>query len=201
MNPILTKILLERYPEIFVNYGGDMTKTCMAWGFEIGNGWFDIMDKCCANIQNNYENAKRQYEYRLKEYNKSDEEIAEQVEKFGEHMKRPEKPPEEPTQLVAEQVKEKYGTLRFYSYGGCDKDDGAIDMAESMSSRICDICGNPGKVNDGGWMSCRCERCQGIIDAHHEPNTMALMFEKIEQEVVERILKMDEKHKEWLKFE
>ena len=207
MDKRLTKILLERYPEIFRDHGGDMMKTCMHWGFEIDSGWFDILDVCCSEIQNNYENAVRNYEWKLERYNKSDEEITKDIETVGEdspivkQLQRPEKPEKPYCQLVATQVKEKYGTLRFYSMGGCDADDGAISVAELMSGRICQTCGRPAQLSGGGWIACRCKRCQGIIDEKHEPNNMALMFEKIEEELVQRILEMDEVHKEWMKFE
>lgn len=47
-------------------------------------------------------------------------------------------------QVVATQVKEKFGTLRFYYTGGNRYVDGLVDMAEGMSAKICDVCGSPG---------------------------------------------------------
>ena len=57
MNEQLSNKLLERYPLIFKDYGGDPMKTCMAFGIECGSGWFWIIDALCANIVNSYENA------------------------------------------------------------------------------------------------------------------------------------------------
>ena len=37
--------LVEKYPAMFVNYHGDERDTCMAFGFECGDGWYDILDK------------------------------------------------------------------------------------------------------------------------------------------------------------
>ena len=55
-------------------------------------------------------------------------------------------------QIVAVQVKEKFGTLRFYYQGGNDYMRGAVAFAESMSSRICEITGEPGSLHkSGGW--------------------------------------------------
>ena len=35
---------------------------------------------------------------------------------------------------------------------------GAIyDFAESMSSRICELCGKPGKTNQWGWLTTACK--------------------------------------------
>jgi len=59
-------------------------------------------------------------------------------------------------QVVFEQVKEKYGTLRIYARGGNDYTNGIIDMAERMSRHTCEICGSPGYTNDRGWIRTLC---------------------------------------------
>jgi len=43
--------LVRKYPGLFVDYGGDMTKTCMAWGCSHGDGWYDILDVMCSNLE------------------------------------------------------------------------------------------------------------------------------------------------------
>ncbi|MBN8744529.1 MAG: hypothetical protein J0I24_09500 [Thiomonas arsenitoxydans] len=60
-------------------------------------------------------------------------------------------------QVVARQVKEKFGTLRFYSREANETQRGMIYMAEAMSARICDQCGRPGRtlVHKHGHMT-RC---------------------------------------------
>lgn len=61
------------------------------------------------------------------------------------------------------QVKEKFGTLRFYYRGGNDYACGLVDMAVAMSERICETCGAPGKLEhyDGvGWAT-RCAKYAG----------------------------------------
>ena len=55
------------------------------------------------------------------------------------------------------QVKEKFGTLRFYYTGGDDVIDGMVRMAESMSGVTCEECGGPGKRVGGGWVTTLCE--------------------------------------------
>ena len=60
-------------------------------------------------------------------------------------------------QVVVDQVKEKYGTLRFYTTGGDDLTRGMIWFAESMSGKICETCGHPGKVRTGGWFRALCD--------------------------------------------
>jgi hypothetical protein len=49
-------------------------------------------------------------------------------------------------QVEARQVKEKFGTLRFHCSGANERQRGMIDMAVSMSGRICEECGAPGKI-------------------------------------------------------
>lgn len=61
------------------------------------------------------------------------------------------------SQVVAEQVKEKYGTLRFYVRGGDNYTDGMITLAESMSEKICELCGDPGQIRNYSWVSTLCE--------------------------------------------
>lgn len=50
-------------------------------------------------------------------------------------------------QVVASQVKEKWGELCFYPRGAAsEKQWGMIEMAEAMSARICEQCGKPGRM-------------------------------------------------------
>jgi len=60
-------------------------------------------------------------------------------------------------QVVATQVKEKFGTLRFYYDGGDDVIDGMVRMAESWSAVACEECGTPGTQNSRGWIKTLCE--------------------------------------------
>lgn len=59
-------------------------------------------------------------------------------------------------QVVADQVKEKFGTLRFYYSGGDDYVRGIVSMAEAMSANTCETCGAPGKQRTGGWIKTLC---------------------------------------------
>jgi len=73
-------------------------------------------------------------------------------------------PPVDPNrQVVALQVKEKFGTLRFYYSGGDDYIRGVVSMAESMSARTCEACGSTDKTvkaNPGNWVAIRCDKCR-----------------------------------------
>jgi len=57
------------------------------------------------------------------------------------------------------QVKEKYGGLRFYVAGCSDELHDAIDSAEALSYKICELCGNPGTLMGHGWLKTRCDKC------------------------------------------
>ena len=62
-----------------------------------------------------------------------------------------------PEQVVyISQIKEKFGTLRFYGHGGDDKIRAMIEFAESFSSKICEQCGSPGKTKGRGWYYTAC---------------------------------------------
>ena len=60
-------------------------------------------------------------------------------------------------QVEVTQVKEKFGELRFYYMGGDEYIDGAVVLAMNLSTHICDICGNPGKLMGKGWMRTVCD--------------------------------------------
>jgi hypothetical protein len=60
-------------------------------------------------------------------------------------------------QVVVTQVKEKFGTLRFYYNGGDDIIDGMVRMAEGMSGCTCEECGKPGGRRSGGWIVTLCD--------------------------------------------
>lgn len=70
-------------------------------------------------------------------------------------------------QVVASQVKEKFGTLRFYTRASTDVQDAMIDVAEEVSARTCDVCGCPGQLVRDGWLRTRCEKecCKDPSDA------------------------------------
>ena len=172
MRDELDSLLCSKYPKMFVNRHKSMQETCMCWGFSCGDGWFNIIDQLCSNIQHYIDwaegNYKRDTEYnsavtqakngniaKLAEYFKdmymSDERIDEAINGPLRTVKEP------PTQVVVDQVKEKFGTLRFYYTGGNDQIRGMVSMAESMSGVTCEECGAPGTTVGRGWIRTLCE--------------------------------------------
>lgn len=65
------------------------------------------------------------------------------------------------------QCKEKFGSLRFYIEGGDDYTQGLIAFAEIMSSKICEQCGEPGKLRRDGWLRTLCDPCHQKRTADH----------------------------------
>ena len=133
MNQKLDNYLVQKYPKIFIDRYENMTKTAMCWGFEHGDGWFWLLDQLCGSIQNYIDSNNK--------YRSEDKQIS---------------------QVVATQVKEKFGTLNFYYSGGDEYIDGMVYLAESMSYKICETCGSTENVNQtkGGWIITICEKCQ-----------------------------------------
>ena len=152
MSPELDEKLCKTYPKIFKDRHGDRMQTCMYYGFSCDDGWFNIINSLCAVLQNHVENER----YRHKEL--SDEEFD---EKF---------------QIVAAQVKEKFGGLRFYIDNHSDFARGAISAAESMSLVTCECCGNPGKSNGDGWIRTRCSPCSDKEKVQREEMKQKKLF-------------------------
>lgn len=62
-------------------------------------------------------------------------------------------------EVYAVQVKEKFGTLRFYLNQSTPFIDGAISLAESISGSICEGCGLPGQCRATSWVKTECDSC------------------------------------------
>jgi len=116
----LDKQLCAKYPKLFRDRNAPINETCMYWGgFECGDGWYNIINQLCGNIQNHID---------------------------WKHI----------PQVVVTQVKEKFGTLRFYYSSGDDVIDGMVRMAEAMSAVTCEECGSPGEQRSDGWVRTLC---------------------------------------------
>ena len=110
MNPDLTQKLLDKYPKLFSNQ--------QFWGFECGDGWYDILDNLCGAIKEHT-------------YDGDD--------------------------LYVDQIKEKFGRLRFYLSKEDDVIHGMVMLAEYMSGHTCEMCGAPGKTRDVSWFVTLCD--------------------------------------------
>lgn len=157
MSPDKEAAIFARYPEIFRDRTKPMTESCMHWGLETGDGWENIIVGLCEAIDHPWEGGAN---------TKEDGSDAGLSYKFP--------------QVVATQVKSKYGTLRFYydlEYSPEFEEqaklfpktaaalrhhflsyiDGAIGMAEAMSAITCEETGRPGELCvRGGWYKTLC---------------------------------------------
>lgn len=69
-------------------------------------------------------------------------------------------PIEERKKYKAFQVKEKYGSLRFYMTEYTPEMDDRIHVAELRSLRICERCGEKGNlVESNNWYKVLCKKC------------------------------------------
>jgi len=69
--------------------------------------------------------------------------------------------PDMQKEFRAAQVKEKFGTLRFYMSSSTGKIGKLISAAESKSARTCENCGKGGKlcITKEGWYKILCTKC------------------------------------------
>lgn len=61
-------------------------------------------------------------------------------------------------QVTVNQIKEKFGGLRFYYSGGDDEISGMVSMAEAWADSSCEECGAPGESRNSGWIKTLCDR-------------------------------------------
>ena len=191
----LDEYLCKVYPKMMVNRDKSMQETCMCWGFECGDGWFQILNQLMGNIQHHIDWRERQRDLDIK-FN----EIAVQLKAgdstlFDESMKDmlnrdfvekrkqelidlPLREIKECPQVTLDQVKEKFGTLRFYYSGGDDYISGLVSMAESMSGVTCETCGKPGTQTSGGWIKTACKEHGGQDFSESEEDYLKQGFEE-----------------------
>ena len=56
-----------------------------------------------------------------------------------------------------DQVKQKFGTLRFYCHGVDGRTGRIVAAAEWISGAICEECGAPGSIRPGGFIRTACD--------------------------------------------
>ena len=135
MDADLENTLYSKYPNFFSNKDKSPMESCMSMGIECGNGWYDLINSICWEIQQRNKNIESRNKYN----------------------------PENNEKLIDfkfDQIKEKFGGLRIYYSGGDDYVRGLVDLAETMSYTICENCGNKGQPNKNGWIMTLCSGCR-----------------------------------------
>lgn len=129
MNDENTRRIIAACPSIFDSMQEERDKMGIepfhpiAFGFECGDGWADLLVELCENIQS-----------RLNTFE-----------------------PQVASEIVAFQVKEKYGTLRFYLSAYDDTIEEYIRDAEKKSAVTCEQCGKQGKLRGTVWLYAACD--------------------------------------------
>lgn len=147
MNDQNTQRIIAACPSLFTTIQSEQESFAngvpfhpIAFGFECGDGWADLLVELCEKIQ--------QYLNTL--------------------------PKDVANDIVALQVKEKYGTLRFYVAYYDETVEAFIQEAEQKSSCICEQCGKPGKVRGSRWYYTAC-------DEHTREEDLTPLFDSDDQ--------------------
>lgn len=169
MSPELQQKIFDEYPEIFKDRVRPINESCMSFGLEVGDGWYELIDVLCEALTYTFTTAVE-----------VDEEDGKRLGIEPSRWKDEDKSryffKVEPPQVVADQVKEKFGTLRFYYHLEYDKDnislvatkkypqlieinkrysdyiDGIVHFAEIASGRTCEVTGSEGSMHvRRGW--------------------------------------------------
>lgn len=151
--------------------------TCMCWGLSVGEGWYSIIYLLSATLT---DYIKKTYPWHVRLWWKIKEELSHPYNYLMEKMphifqiKRIAFPGTEREKIYytprqwfpyggphVEQVKEKFGTLRYYTSGFSDEIESFISKMENETYYTCEGCGNYSTVkNDGGWLSNQCDFCE-----------------------------------------
>jgi hypothetical protein len=131
--------IVNRWPAWF-DMKGDVRRTLMPFGFAHGDGWFNIIWNLCEDIERILPKPDK----------------IQQVE---------DKLDNAPKQFEVIQVKQKFGSLRFY-YNLKDakfnlKINEFVNKAEELSSTTCEVCGEPGKLVGEHYVQTLCDKCFG----------------------------------------
>ena len=128
--------LYEKYPNLFVNKD-NKNEPIGCYGIECGDGWNEILSSLCFMIAQHERNIEGNNKYLISQNR-------EPVEY-------------EPFRFT--QIKEKFGGLRIYYYGGNEYIRGLIGMAECWSYNTCEKCGEKGSKRGKGWITVLCDKC------------------------------------------
>lgn len=181
MKQELEEQLYTKYPKIFQDKNKSCQETCMCWGISCDDGWYWLLDNLCSQLQYNTDNNNHTYipatrKDKIKNYIRLL--ITDLLRKLTFIKYKYKKPilkylrsieinkikveSGRYPQIIAAQVKEKFGGLRFYINGGTNEQYDTISFAESLSYNICENCGSTKNVTTEGkgWIKSLCKKCK-----------------------------------------
>jgi len=132
--------LTSKYPQLFSEEG-------LVHGVECSDGWAQLIDDVLACIQSHEKSLTDYYQYKIQHGDPQQQ--AEFTQKLADMQ---------PTKFA--QIKSKFASLRMYYDGGDAYTAGVTSLAERLSERTCERCGDPGVVRTKGWWRTLC-------DEHH----------------------------------
>ena len=167
--------LYAKYPKIFRQKDLDKMQTLMCWGIETDDGWYDLIDEVCQHLQwNTDKNGHPQVEF------------VQVKEKYGDLRiytsvcpvkKKPVKFMDKfvgifiwiTDKLWWKGLISSDYRLAYANDERCNGSiDGKIDFVESFSTRVCEVCGEKGNLqNRGSWLKTLCEKHR--IELEYEP--------------------------------
>lgn len=137
MKEELAKKLTESYPHLYHRSSETRPPPFTLFGFECGDGWYGLLDEVSAKL----------------------EALIVQLPEgdcFADDAK--DDCPPRRDNFYAAQVKEKFGSLRFYMSMETEEMSEAIRKAEEKSEETCMECGAEGEIRvERGWWYCSCE--------------------------------------------
>lgn len=176
MDKRLDKALFQRFN--FFHPEKSLRESLMGFGFEVNNGWFNIIWDLCEGIEKELEKHPEMKGVKYKWYEKPfvfiksllfEIKIELRNQLKGNYRKNPQfkklrkqyafknmipKWKEHPFEVI--QVKEKFGGLRFYTNFETEEISKLIENAEDKSYITCEECGKPGQLRKGGWLLTLC---------------------------------------------
>jgi hypothetical protein len=150
MRDELIQQLMQNHPHLFEK--ADNTEFFRIRGIECEDGWFNIIDVACYMFENDLREANQTLDHVRRYFPGDHAAIAEAeaaVAKAIEDLP------------VIQIVKEKFGTMRFFTLNSSEAVNYYTCFAEAMSVCTCEGCGVPAtlKTTPNGSMKTLCDEC------------------------------------------
>jgi len=174
------KKLYRKFGFIYRKHSLPMSQTCMCWGIATGNGWYQLIWDLSADITKALKKGyKRCYNiYRNTTTDRFSDTVLFKTRflwlanLFTRTFKSLEMYDDG---FSVEQVKEKFGTLRFYTRNSTKEIDKLIDKAEVRSEMTCEVCGmftRESNLKGENWVYNMCDTCWAKSDKSKRPKDL-----------------------------